>query len=396
MGVRQLEEKADESRRTAREHAEEIRQVEEDVDREVLGIKDKYERKLKAEFETNLRLKGEAGILRKKFSNLQREIEKGQEDFKSAEVENGKLEAIIRSLEKDITGLKHEIMERDDTIQEKEKRIYDLKKKNQELEKFKFVLDYKIKELKKQIEPRERDIRNQQEQIHEMESELERFHKSNTALELSLTELRQKLRASDIELEEERLRVRDSRSLNTRILADLHEAVSLIQEPAKLKNAVKTMYERFGRFEGSSQSQGQVQGQELDAQAELVRQREYLERNLSTIRDKLKKDSEIHRHENLRVLQDNTQLLQEINVLRRELKSARTHTHSLETELGLRKRREKKEEEIDEISPKLVEKEKTIELQMCEIRRLSAELDVLKKEIEKRPQSGPKLPPMQA
>jgi len=83
-----------------------------------------------------------------------------------------------------------------------------------------------ISELKKQIEPRERDIRNQQEQIHEMESELERFHKSNTALELSLTELRQKLRASDIELEEERLRVRDSRSLNTRILADLHEAVN--------------------------------------------------------------------------------------------------------------------------------------------------------------------------
>ena len=86
--------------------------------------------------------------------------------------------------------------------------------------------------------------------------------------------------------------------------------------------------------------------------------------------------SEIHRHENLRVLQDNTQLLQEINVLRRELKSARTHTHSLETELGLRKRREKKEDEIDEISPKLVEKEKTIELQMCEIRRLNKELKV--------------------
>ena len=41
--------------------------------------------------------------------------------------------------------------ERDETIQDKEKRIYDLKKKNQELEKFKFVLDYKIKELKKQV-----------------------------------------------------------------------------------------------------------------------------------------------------------------------------------------------------------------------------------------------------
>ena len=62
---------------------------------------------------------------------MQREIEKGQEEAKSAELENGKLQAIIRSLEKDIVGLKHEIMERDETIQEKEKRTYDLKKKNQ-------------------------------------------------------------------------------------------------------------------------------------------------------------------------------------------------------------------------------------------------------------------------
>jgi len=51
-----------------------------------------------------------------------------------------------------------------------EKRIYDLKKKNQELEKFKFVLDYKIKELKEQIEPREKDIKQMREQIAEVRS----------------------------------------------------------------------------------------------------------------------------------------------------------------------------------------------------------------------------------
>lgn len=43
-----------------------------------------------------------------------------------------------------------------------------MKKKNQELEKFKFVLDYKIKELKKQIEPRENDIKAMKEQIQEV------------------------------------------------------------------------------------------------------------------------------------------------------------------------------------------------------------------------------------
>ena len=64
------------------------------------------------------------------------------------------------------------------------------------MEKFKFVLDYKIKELKKQIEPRERENRANQEQIHEMDSELERFNKSNTQLELAITESRQKFRVS--------------------------------------------------------------------------------------------------------------------------------------------------------------------------------------------------------
>ena len=44
--------------------------------------------------------------------------------------------------------------EREGAILDKEKRVSDLKKKNQELEKFKFVLDYKIKELKRDIGPR--------------------------------------------------------------------------------------------------------------------------------------------------------------------------------------------------------------------------------------------------
>ena len=53
-----------------------------------------------------------------------------------------------------------------------------------------------------------------------------------------------------MELEQERLRVRDSKSLNTRILAELHDAVGLIQDPPKLKETVRAMYEKFGRFEG--------------------------------------------------------------------------------------------------------------------------------------------------
>ena len=51
------------------------RQLEEDVDREIEELKEKYEAKLSTEREAALRLKGENGIMRKKFTALQKDIE---------------------------------------------------------------------------------------------------------------------------------------------------------------------------------------------------------------------------------------------------------------------------------------------------------------------------------
>jgi hypothetical protein len=51
----------------------------------------------------------------------------------------------MQQLQLEIVSLKKEIEDRDETLGDKEKRILELKKRNQELEKFKFVLDYTIK-----------------------------------------------------------------------------------------------------------------------------------------------------------------------------------------------------------------------------------------------------------
>lgn len=79
------------------------------------------------------------------------------------------------------------IKERDEAISQNEKRIFQLKQQNHELEKFKFVLDYKIKELREEmgmglnissatliipIEPREERLAANREQMRAMESEL--------------------------------------------------------------------------------------------------------------------------------------------------------------------------------------------------------------------------------
>ena len=92
------------------------------------------------------------------FESLQTQIEERKIELNACAIQNRKLGGLIKALENDVTGLKGEIRERDETIFDKEKRIFDLKKKNQELEKFKFVLDFKIVELKKQEEPREKDV----------------------------------------------------------------------------------------------------------------------------------------------------------------------------------------------------------------------------------------------
>merc|ERR1712028_293145 len=132
----------------------------------------------------------------------------------------------------------------------------DLKKKNQELEKFKFVLDYKIKELKRQIEPRENEITDMKEQIKEMDHELEQFHKSNAQLDLMIGELRKRLDAMQMEIMRQRANLGDQDSLVRRFRSELHESVQFIQDPKMLRGTISKLYKK--------QAQEQQQTGELD------------------------------------------------------------------------------------------------------------------------------------
>lgn len=286
-----------------------------------------------------------------------------------------------------------------------EKRIYDLKKKNQELEKFKFVLDYKIKELKKQIEPRENEIKEMKEQIQEMEAELERFHKQNTQLDLNITELKQKLKATEREMQKERQKVRDVEAVVKRFKTDLHNCVGFIQEPKKLKDNIRELYSKYVQESDAAE----IVGIDADIQREYARQREHLERSLSTLQKKLVKDTEIHRADNVRVMQENVTLIKEINELRRELKVSRTKVHDLEVALGVeRKNRrsslaESKGSSIsDRHSPGVLrlnieeETARIIEMQKLEIKRLRDVLQSQDVTVGIRPSSVGRLPSLTA
>merc|ERR1719271_2199911 len=206
-----------------------------------------------------------------------------------------------------------EIRERDKTIGDKEQRIYDLKKQNQELEKFKFVLDYKIKELKAQIDPKNDDIASMKQQIQAMDAELEDYMRKNKQLALDISQLQMRQRALQEEILSQKKKLRDDMALIKRFKIDLHECMQFIQEPKQLKEAVALLYSKY--------VQSGVKKLELDTdtQKEYNRQRDYLEKSVDSLKRKLVKDSEVPRIDNMRIMQENVSLIREINDLRREI-----------------------------------------------------------------------------
>ena len=60
----------DEAQQSTREYEETKKQIEEDADREILDIKNKYEMARREEKDKHTKLKGESGIMQKKVNNL--------------------------------------------------------------------------------------------------------------------------------------------------------------------------------------------------------------------------------------------------------------------------------------------------------------------------------------
>mmetsp|Transcript_13687 Transcript_13687/g.36226 ORF Transcript_13687/g.36226 Transcript_13687/m.36226 type:complete len:1228 (-) Transcript_13687:39-3722(-) len=294
-------------------HQETMRQLEQDTDREIEELKEEKLKKLKDERDDKVRLRGMSGIHKRNHEDLKRQMQKKEEELRQFQEEARKKQEKIDQLEKEKTHNLKEIRERDKQIGEKEGRIYDLKKQNQELEKFKFVLDYKIKELKAQIDPKNDSIAEMKKQIQAMDADLEDYHRKNKQLQVNITQLTGKQRTLQEEIVNQRKRMLESATIIKRLKTDLHESVQHIQEPKQLKEAVAALYKKY--------VPNGVKKQELDVdiQREYNRQRDYLEKSVESLKRKLLKDSDVHKQDNKRILQENVALIREINGLRHKI-----------------------------------------------------------------------------
>ncbi|XP_050311353.1 cilia- and flagella-associated protein 57 [Anthonomus grandis grandis] len=314
-----------------KEHELIKQQIEDDCDREIYELKCTHEKDIKEEQDLNVKLRGEAAVIKKKLLATQKEADDYKHQTYVLENDHIKFKSIINGLEKDIIDIKKEITERDATIEDKEKRIFQLKSKNQELEKFKFILDFKIKELKSQIEPRERTIQEQVIQINEMVRELENLQKVILNLDTQMAEGRAKLTASVNEVRKEMEKNRVMKKALQAIRMDIHHASGFIQNVPVLQKVVKEMYHKYNADKDFEVSQAE----DTEAKSEFLRQRDFLERTVATLHAQATKNTSTLSFDKVRLVDENATLLVETNQLRKSLQSEINQNRKLNSIIGL-------------------------------------------------------------
>lgn len=145
------------------------------------------------------------------YNNKHEDIKKDNRQLERDRMDrDGQVEKQLEQTEeqrKVLNTLTLELAKKDKAIGKCEKKIYQLKKKTQELEKFKYVLDYKIKELKKDIAPREQEIMNLQAETNQMDKKLREFNKTNATLGYLVDNLRKRQKQMQAMIKKTRVKI---------------------------------------------------------------------------------------------------------------------------------------------------------------------------------------------
>ena len=169
-----------------------ITQIEEDRDKELKEIHDKNEENKGQVHDMALKSKAELQLIKNKMNDIKADMEGLERNINDQNNAVKKQENALKGFQDEIKTLHKHIAEKDAQIGDRETKIYQLKRKTQELEKFKFVLDDRIKELNKEITPKEVETDRLKLETNAKDQELRQFNSLNANLGFIVEDLRMK------------------------------------------------------------------------------------------------------------------------------------------------------------------------------------------------------------
>jgi hypothetical protein len=294
---------------------ETIKQIEDDARFEKETIVNQNKSNQKQVQEMSLRSKAELMLTNNKLTDLGNDIDQLQRQYQDKNKQYELQKAATDKLNTQISAQLQQISDKDAIIGEHEKRIYSLKKKTQELEKFKFVLDYKIKELKRDIAPRGMEITRLKKETNDMDKSLRNYNKINANLGYIVDDLRTRQEHMQELIKKNRSKIRSNDIFIKGFKNAVYWVVQYIDDFDQLKNSVnKNLYPY-------------VKDQEMknvdidpDIKKEYENQRRFLENSQNSLKKRLAREQDAHKQDNMNIMKENIKLIKMIAELRTEVK----------------------------------------------------------------------------
>jgi hypothetical protein len=324
-------------------------------------IKDKY--KAKQEL---LEIVKRKEAKEKEVKNLMSEKKLREEELKGNQNTIQVLKIEKQAIEKDIE-------DRDETIRQKKLRVEELRKREQELEKFKFVLDYKMRELRGEMEPKQQEIEKLHEQEFKMDEEVRHFTKANQNMHLIIYDLLGRQQGMTTELEKQKAQEEEDNQFRAQFSEDIADVCKCIDNPRQLKEKVVEYHKKYLN-EKKKKTEAKEDNQEVHA----IR-RKHFEEKIHALNGKKVTEGKNHATDNTKLINENERLLVQYNELQKRL-----HIQNL-----MENERTRRTGGSDI-------KKKEISLQNAAIEKLSREMEMLERENERLKAAKPQvLPPLQ-
>lgn len=344
----------------------ELELLKSEVQNEQDDLQEKYKEEVNNLRNMTIKLKNNALSHAKKEAKHKEAIENLQETKADLEKKARNLEDNVRKLKKDNDSLEVKLKEKNNKITNKEKNIYELKRRTQELENFKFVLDFKIKELKRDIVPREKEISRLKDKITEMDSSLKEFNANNNLLGLLVESLEKEQNNLTNYIAKQKQMLRSQKN-NVRIFKNsLYDAIQHILNYEILKEKLLKL------------NNGRVRKAEINSDIfrEYESQLKFLEKSVNEFKQDLDKDTKIHKDDGSIKMRANVDLIREITELREAIKKAqKTENPQNQIKRIMQKKGQEKGEDYTENT--IIEKSKIIADQQFEIEKLTKDLRIL-------------------
>ena len=284
-----------------------IDQIEEDRDKELKEIHDKNEENKGQVHDMALKSKAELQLIKNKMNDIKAEMEGLQRNINDQNNAVKKQENALKGFNDDMKTLKKQIAEKDAQIGDRETKIYQLKRKTQELEKFKFVLDDRIKELKKEITPKEVETRKLQLETNAKDQALKQFNSLNANLGFIVEDLRFKQENMQAAIKTAKTRMRENESDIRMFKNAVYWVAQNIDDYEKLKMSVLAELKRY--VEDNEQK---VVVEDSDIQQENKVQMQFLKKSVDALHNKLTREQAEHSKNRIVVMEINQKLITEI------------------------------------------------------------------------------------